>query len=264
MKILSAFFNGIKRLFKWIAMLLALLLVSWLIQSFLFSAYVVPSGSMIPTIQQNDYVFTVKSLYRWHSPEFYPLSNIPFPFYSSDGMVTITQNDVVVFHSPISHTLHPSKRMRFVKRVAGLPGDTLYVYTNGSVHNGTWLYEPNRENGFKKSRTINLKPNEVKETIYVPGKGFTITLTENNRERWETAVKRDMNLFEKEDREFSTDTISTYTFQQDHYFMIGDNMPVASDSRKWGCVPGNLILGKVLFRYRPNPFNRPAFAFIRE
>lgn len=264
MKILSVVFSGIKRLFKWTAMLLGLLLVSWFIQSFLFSAYVVPSGSMIPTIQQNDYVFTVKSLYRWHSPEFYPLSNIPFPFYSYEGIVTISPNDVAVFHSPISHTLHPSKRMRFVKRVVGLPGDTLYIHANGSVHNGTWLYEPDWNKGFEKSRTVNLNSDEVKETIFVPHKGFTITLTQTNRERWETAVKRDMNLFEKENPEFSINSVSTYTFQQDHYFMIGDNMPIASDSRRWGCVPENLILGKVLFRYRPNPFNRPAFAFIRE
>lgn len=255
-------YNTLRRLTRWLGILLGILTTNWLIQSFLFTGYFVPSGSMIPTINNDDFVFTIKSLYRFHSPEFYPLSSIPFPFFSNRGLFTINRGSILVFASPISYVLHPSQRMRFVKRVVGMPGDTVTIYDNGAVKCAQWIYLPDQQNGMIK-QTLSYQLNAKKITsIIIPFKGMGVNLQEEHNKPWRVSVQRDRSLYLKNDSYLPFDSLKSYTFQQDHYFVIGDNMLYASDSRKWGCVPEELILGKVYFSYRPNPFKNPKFSVI--
>jgi signal peptidase I len=222
----------------------------------------VPSGSMIPTIQEADYVFTIKSLHRLHSPEFYPLSSIPFPFFSKPGLLPVNKGSILVFASPISYNLHPSLRMRFVKRVVGMPGDTVNIYNNGAVKSGQWMYIPDQHNGMLKEKISYQANVNIDTSFIVPFKGMLINLQQEQKKSWMVNVQRDRRLYAKNGPYTPFDSLFTYTFQQNHYFVIGDNMLAASDSRKWGCFPEELILGYVLFRYRPNPFNNPAFSVI--
>ena len=105
---------------EWIILIVAALAIAFLIKSFLFQAFYIPSGSMEPTLQVGDRVLVNKLSYDFHD---------------------VNRGDIVVFEAP------PSARRGdiedFVKRVIGLPGETITGDTDGSVLvNGRRLKEP--------------------------------------------------------------------------------------------------------------------------
>jgi signal peptidase I len=98
-------------------LVLSVLLLAWVIRSFLFAPFSIPSGSMLPTLFVGDYVMTTK----W--PYGYSRYSFPWGFPSFDGRMFATlpkRGDVVVFRVPGTDE-------DFVKRVIGLPGDTIEV-----------------------------------------------------------------------------------------------------------------------------------------
>ncbi len=107
-------------LIEWVVLLAAALLIAFLIKSFLFQAFYIPSGSMEPTLMIGDRVLVNKLSYDFHDPH---------------------RGDIIVFTAP------PSARSGgiddLVKRAIGLPGDTVTARPDGSVYiNGRRLSEP--------------------------------------------------------------------------------------------------------------------------
>ena len=90
--------------------------------------------------------------------------------------------------------------------------------------------------------------------LFVPGKGITIKLTTTNAQYY-----RDIFIYEGYKTEIHSDSVflnnhyfPNYTFKHNYYFMLGDNFYGSQDSRYWGFVPEDNIIGKVglvLFSY---------------
>ena len=139
----------------------------------------VKGASMEPTFQTGNYIFTSKITYKIRKPE---------------------RGDVVVFHSPRNPDIE------YIKRVIGLPGDTVKIENHEVFLNGNIINEP----------YISAK------TEIIPGgtvfEGIPVEVTEG------------------------------------HLFVMGDNRPRSSDSREFGIVPIESIVGQVFFRYYP--FNK--------
>lgn len=82
----------------------------------------------------------------------------------------------------------------------------------------------------------------------IPKKGMTINLNQINFDLYKKAINdhENINIEEKNGRYyFNGKEITAYTFKHDYYFMMGDNRKGSQDSRYWGLVPENRIIGKV-------------------
>lgn len=276
--------------------LVGIYLFSWFLKT-VIGFYHIPSPSMVPTLEVGDWIFAAKFPYVLRSPEYYPLTKKGFPYYNSGILLKPKQDDIFLFTNPISHHLHPSARMSFVKRCVGLPGDTLYVLPSGEVITQTGVYQahPTVIQGFIKTdsllllsetdslwihfskmntftqeeysqsswRTIGPRAKHLTyyprniEHVIVPKRGLNVKLDTQNKAEWSELIRRDFQTFmPKEESQAKLDSIfaaKQYTFTQDFYYFLGDNLLFASDSRKWQAVPEKLLIGKAWLRFRWNP-----------
>jgi signal peptidase I len=149
--------------------LLFTLLIYLLIRTFLFENYRVVGSSMTPTLENGEFLVVNKLDYRLHQPQ---------------------RGDIIVFTDPVS----PDRKL--IKRVIGLPGETIEI-TNGEVLiNQQLLDEPYLEDPGNSSRPATILPDG-------------------------------------------------------EYFVLGDNRNNSSDSRSWGTLPRDRIVGKARLAYWP-------------
>jgi signal peptidase I len=109
--------------------ILAVAIIAWAFRSFIVAPFNIPSGSMVPTLYIGDYLAVAK----W--PYGYSRFSFPFGFPPFDGRVLSnlpSRGDVVVFR-------HPVEDADLIKRVIGLPGDTVAVRDGRLVLNGRAL-----------------------------------------------------------------------------------------------------------------------------
>lgn len=100
---------------EWGEPLLVAAILAILIRTFIFGPYKIPTGSMKPTFMENDKIFVDKISYRFHEPR---------------------RGDIIVFKYPLD------RKKDFVKRLAGLPGETIEIRNGVIVVDGKTLHEP--------------------------------------------------------------------------------------------------------------------------
>lgn len=135
-----------KSTFRYVLELIEIVIIafalSWLIRTYILEARVIPTGSMLPTIQLEDRVIVDKFFFK-HFDQ-------------------LRSGDVIVFHPPAS--AHASDD--FIKRLIGMPGDTVEIRNHTTYINGQPIYEP-----YILERTIkNVDPIKVPEgSVFVMG-----------------------------------------------------------------------------------------------
>ncbi len=203
--------------------------------TFILQAVTVPTGSMQNTILIGDYLLVNKFIFA-------PGGN-PLPFLPQRD---IQRGDIIVFKFPgYPESLHKSKlekeqagtpyQINFVKRVIGLPGDKIEVRANDVYINDQILSE-HRVIGDSKSRDAALTTKEFEPKK--PDQNYIVYYSE------------DAVLHPTEDREYNFAAAGKpYIVPENSYFVMGDSRNQSLDSRYWGVVSRDLIIGRAMFVY---------------
>lgn len=203
------------------------LLVVLLIRSVVAEPFRIPSGSMVPTLAIGDHILVTKYSYGLRIP----LTRIPVTDLSVPD-----RGDVVVFVYPGSDDdslsyyadlpIPPFATLDYVKRIVGLPGDSIEVRDNVLYVNGK------------------AQPREMKGDFRFVDDRCTAHATTHYRENLE-GVEHDILTatgYGARMRDFGPETVP-----DGHVFAMGDNRDHSADSRVWGFVPLRNIKGKAQF-----------------
>jgi len=244
----------------------------------------IPTGSMEKTILVGDFVLVNKFIFGSSSPKYIPFTQVELPFFSLPAFKDPQPTDIVVFEYPGDRDQLRASELgvNYVKRCIGTPGDTLEIKDKVVFVNGKEFWRPpnikyyqGRSGNFLKPKPrgygdprIFPKGMNWNEDNYgplvVPKEGSTIPLNKYNVEHWRTIIDREYGerVVDVKDGVVSINDIpvSSYTFKKDYYFMMGDNRDDSLDSRFWGFVTRDMVVGQafiVLFSWdRDIPFSQ--------
>lgn len=195
------------------------ILLVFMLRSFLVEPFKIPSGSMMPTLLAGDYILVNKFTYGLRVPI---LNNT---FFEIDHP---KRGDVFVFHYP------PDPTIDYIKRVVGLPGDKIQYQDKHLIING-------------KQLDVQFEDNYEYEM-----QGANIISARRSKERL-GEVQHDI-LIHDIPNQYSPDAPGarlldgeTITVPEGSYFAMGDNRDNSADSRVWGFVPERNLVGKAFF-----------------
>ena len=256
----------------------SVLLLLWIVlQVTTVAHFVVPTGSMEPTLIPGDRILVNKWLMGarifdvWESAagKRVEISRLP-------GLEKIERNDVIVFNFPHRHrwdSIGMDIMAYYVKRCVALPGDTFEIH-NG--YNRVRGYEgvlgneegqrillhllseenPSKEKllqgGFPDDERVGWNIGEF-GPLYIPKEGSRVDMTVENALVYRKAIEWEQRkkLHVWGDSICLGDSlIQEYTFGKNYYFTAGDNVLSSQDSRYWGLLPEEYIVGKATRIFR--------------
>ncbi|MCX7266709.1 MAG: signal peptidase I [Betaproteobacteria bacterium] len=207
----------------WTAGLFPVILVVFLLRSFLFEPFKIPSGSMIPTLWVGDLILVNK----FHYGVRLPVLNLKI----TQG-TEVARGDVMVFRYP------PRPSVDYIKRVVGVPGDEVSYLNKKLFINGQAIATENIPEFFDESVMRYFKQSQEKL-----GEKSHNLIVDDDRPAFIPGA--DDFAFRDQCR-YSIEGV-VCKVPQGHYFMMGDNRDNSLDSRYWGFVPDANIVGKAFF-----------------
>ena len=236
-----------------------IVLIALALRATVVEAYIVPTGSMEKTIMVGDFLIGNKFIYGMRTPDRIgiPYTTIGFdiPWIRFPAFRQPKSGDVVIFkypHNPLD---------KYVKRLVARPGDTVEVRNRKVLVNGVPFMIPDHLQFFDRNP---LPPNWDDPNIFprgngnkdhfgkirIPQKGDILNPETDRTILWYVASLDGHSVRLDEGRILIDDAQTDgYRVEQDYYFMMGDNRDLSYDSRFWGFVPDDYILGEALFIY---------------
>jgi signal peptidase I len=256
----------LKSILGWLLFLICTIIFAIALRVFLLASFVVPTWSMSPTLIAGDYIFVNKMIPGpriFRSWDF--LKNGDFSMKRLKGYRKIRRNDVTVFNFPYSnpHRLELDFNVFYAKRCIAVPGDTLLI-DNGiyRVKNlaDTLGYYPGQKQLSETPKEqfpphiYNCFPDTVYGwnilnfgPLYIPGENDTVAIDTMNIRLYRKLIEYETQqpVEVREGQVFiASQPVNGYVFQQNYYFMAGDHVRDSRDSRYWGLLPEDHIVGK--------------------
>ncbi len=312
---------------QWGEAILFAAIIVLIVRTLLFDLFRIPTPSMEKNLLVGDYLFVSKLHYGTRLPltlgvpftSIY-LPGVEFPYTRLPGFTEVQRGDAIVFNYPPQNE-PVDRKMHYIKRVIGMPGEAIavrdkVVQINGQplpLGEGMQQYwsvikgDPRSQLSAARLRELGISqvqptrdPQEVRVLatqraieavedwpwvdrvepyiaprsaaqyydmypdgrpytpdyygpVTIPQSGETVTLTAEN---WPVYGPVIATYEERTARALNDSTFvidgqrtSTYTFAKDYYFVMGDNRDNSEDSRFWGFVPMDHIVGKAIFTY---------------
>jgi signal peptidase I len=207
----------------WTAGLFPVIVIVFLLRSFLVEPFKIPSGSMLPTLESGDLILVNKYSYGLRLPVW-------------DRKIVPTgepqRGDVVVFRYP------PDPRIDYIKRVVGLPGDEVAwlnktLSVNGQPVPTAALPDYYDEDSRRYTKAFSERLNSVEHRI----------LLRDDRPAFVSGIEA---FPDKQACRYSAEGVACKV-PAGHYFVMGDNRDNSIDSRYWGFVPDRNLKGRAFF-----------------
>ena len=196
--------------FDWARSFFPVLLVVFLLRSFLFEPFRIPSGSLKPTLLVGDFVLVNKFNYG---------IRLPVVRYRLIKAGEVKRGDIMVFHYPLDPSVY------FIKRVIGVPGDHISYINKELIVNGQ-----------KMPQTFDRMSTDETEDF---DHSWKVEKYLENLNGLQHAIYRNP------DRD--ADDFENRVVPKGSFFVMGDNRDNSEDSRSWGFVPDRDIVGRAVF-----------------
>ncbi len=251
-----------QHIWSWTKTIVGAVIVVMFINGLLIASFVVPTGSMENTVMTGDFLFVNKFIYGPSTPQIVPFINVPLPFYKFPGVRDPRQGDVIVFIYPGNRDeVKSSEFQYYLKRCVATAGDSLKIINKKVYVNGKeFMMPPNGKfmsNIEMQSDRYDIFPKGSGYTrdnygpIRIPKKGDAINIDDNNFAQWEYFIKKEGHnaILENKIVKVDNNPISKYIVERDYCFGMGDNRDNSQDSRFWGFIPYDNVVGTPIMVY---------------
>ena len=183
------------------------LVIVLILRSFLIEPFQIPTGSMIPTLEVGDFILVNKYAY-----------GVRLPIIGTKilGVEDPDRGEIIVF-------IPPHENKYYIKRVIGLPGDTVRYEDKNLYINGELISKD-----YVESIMVETSIGDLPGVLYRE----TINGVEHSTQNIDAVGRQRAR--------------TTWVIPNGHYFMMGDNRDNSSDSRVWGTVPNENVVGKAV------------------
>jgi signal peptidase I len=223
--------SGFRFVWEWFRSVVAALFLFIVIRSFFVEAFKIPTGSMEGTLLVGDFLLVNKLVYG---------AEVPFTKVKLPGIRTPKRGDIIVFQWPVDRTKN------FVKRIVGLPGDTLEMRNGELIRNRIPQHE---------QYVLHTSPgSDVSDEEFNWQQAYLL----NAHQPVASSPRSPMSIASAEASPGyhpSRNNWGPLIVPEKNYFVLGDNRDNSLDSRYWGFVADSLVRGQpmvVYYSYDPD------------
>jgi signal peptidase I len=201
--------------------ILVALLAALVLRTFVVQAFRIPTGSMKDTLLIGDFLLVNKFVYGARTPDGIPFLDVSLPFFRLPAFKQPAPGDIIVFKYP------EDPKLDYIKRCIAISGQT--VEMRGGV-----VYVDGQPEGKQ----------ELVRKEYDPEEGHYVLYYKISTPRGKTYTIRHY-----EGHNLNAENFGPRAVPDGHYFMMGDNRDNSSDSRYWGFLPAENVVGEAMVIY---------------
>ena len=277
----------LKKILNGILLLVVIIVLTIIMKVFLFATFLIPTPSMAPAIEPGDHIYVNKLLM---GPRLYEdwgfLKGEKTKLKRIRGFSKVKRNDVLVFDYPYqTHgKIKQGGNVIYVKRCVAIPGDTFYIengfYKVKGVSDGVGYIEKQKELSEREESSFRPEIRKVfpHDTVhyqwtikdfgpvYVPAKGDNIQIDSMSVILYKHIIEyeADKVISVKNGTVYLGESIiQSYTFRQNYYFIAGDYVLDSVDSRYWGLLPDDLVIGKATIIWKSEDMHTKKYRWNR-